>query len=105
MTLSKQEMAELVARDIAPGSFVNLGIGQPTMVTWTGNLGPSEHVQLEVSHDGGVTWHIIAADVQNSMATGGAFQWIAEGPAGAARIRATWVRNPAVQSVTSFTIK
>ena len=32
MTLSKQEMARLVARDIEPGSFVNLGIGQPTMV-------------------------------------------------------------------------
>jgi len=32
MTLSKQEMAALVARDIPAGSFVNLGIGQPTMV-------------------------------------------------------------------------
>lgn len=32
MTISKQEMARLVARDIEPGSFVNLGIGQPTMV-------------------------------------------------------------------------
>ncbi|GAB3083110.1 3-oxoacid CoA-transferase subunit B [Nocardioides zeae] len=32
MTLSKAEMAALVARDIPAGSFVNLGIGQPTMV-------------------------------------------------------------------------
>jgi 3-oxoadipate CoA-transferase beta subunit len=32
VTLSKQEMAQLVARDIEPGSFVNLGIGQPTLV-------------------------------------------------------------------------
>ncbi|HEX5089246.1 MAG TPA: 3-oxoacid CoA-transferase subunit B [Nocardioides sp.] len=32
MTLSKQEMAALVARDIEPGSFVNLGIGLPTTV-------------------------------------------------------------------------
>src|SRR3990170_872836 len=32
MTLSKQEMAALVARDIPDGSFVNLGIGQPTTV-------------------------------------------------------------------------
>jgi len=32
MTLSKQEMAALVARDIPEGSFVNLGIGQPTLV-------------------------------------------------------------------------
>lgn len=32
MTLSKQEMAEAVAQDIPAGSFVNLGIGQPTVV-------------------------------------------------------------------------
>jgi 3-oxoadipate CoA-transferase beta subunit len=32
VTLTKDEMAALVARDIAPGSFVNLGIGQPTTV-------------------------------------------------------------------------
>ncbi|MEP6816613.1 MAG: 3-oxoacid CoA-transferase subunit B [Marmoricola sp.] len=30
--LTKSEMALMVARDIAPGSFVNLGIGQPTSV-------------------------------------------------------------------------
>src|SRR5690349_8267830 len=32
MSLDKHEMAALVARDIAPGSYVNLGIGQPTKV-------------------------------------------------------------------------
>ncbi|MFC6152174.1 3-oxoacid CoA-transferase subunit B [Nocardioides yefusunii] len=30
--LTKDEMAVVVARDIAPGSFVNLGIGQPTLI-------------------------------------------------------------------------
>ncbi|NLS10484.1 3-oxoacid CoA-transferase subunit B [Nesterenkonia sp. MY13] len=30
--LSREEIAQLVARDIAPGTFVNLGIGQPTTV-------------------------------------------------------------------------
>jgi 3-oxoadipate CoA-transferase beta subunit len=30
--LSRTEMAQLVARDIPPGSYVNLGIGQPTTV-------------------------------------------------------------------------
>ena len=32
MTLNKQEMAQAVARDIPAGSYVNLGIGQPTVV-------------------------------------------------------------------------
>lgn len=32
MSLTKDQMAAAVARDIAPGSFVNLGIGQPTLV-------------------------------------------------------------------------
>jgi 3-oxoadipate CoA-transferase, beta subunit len=32
MSLSKHEMAELVARDIPRGAYVNLGIGQPTLV-------------------------------------------------------------------------
>ena len=30
--LSKEDMAQLVARDIPAGSYVNLGIGQPTMI-------------------------------------------------------------------------
>src|SRR2546427_10916621 len=31
--LGRDDLARLVARDIKPGSFVNLGIGQPTLVS------------------------------------------------------------------------
>ena len=31
--LGRRDLAELVAKDIRPGSFVNLGIGQPTLVS------------------------------------------------------------------------
>lgn len=43
--LSKDEVAARVARDITPGSYVNLGIGQPTLV--------AEHL----SPDAGITLH------------------------------------------------
>src|SRR3954468_17195186 len=48
MTLSKEEMAQLVARDIEPGSFVNLGIGQPTMVA--DHLDPGKQVVLHTEN-------------------------------------------------------
>jgi len=37
--LSKDEMAKLIAKDIPTGAFVNLGIGQPTLV--------ADHLDLE----------------------------------------------------------
>ena len=44
--LDRNQLAELVARDIAPGSFVNLGIGQPTLVS--NFLKPEQHVTLQL---------------------------------------------------------
>src|SRR5699024_6877180 len=43
--LGREEMAAIVARDIPPGSYVNLGIGQPTKV--------ADHL----SEDSGVVLH------------------------------------------------
>jgi len=48
VTLSKDEMARLVARDIEPGSFVNLGIGQPTTVA--DHLDPAQQVVLHTEN-------------------------------------------------------
>jgi 3-oxoadipate CoA-transferase beta subunit len=41
---SKDEIAQKVARDIAPGTYVNLGIGLPTLVA--NHLDPSKEVLL-----------------------------------------------------------
>ncbi|HQR80805.1 MAG TPA: CoA-transferase, partial [Actinomycetota bacterium] len=48
MGLSKQELAAAVARDIPPGAYVNLGIGQPTLVA--DHLAPDAHVVLHTEN-------------------------------------------------------
>lgn len=46
--LSKAELAATVARDIPPGAYVNLGIGQPTMVA--DHLAPDSGVVLHTEN-------------------------------------------------------
>ncbi|HEY0002551.1 MAG TPA: 3-oxoacid CoA-transferase subunit B [Actinoplanes sp.] len=48
MSLTRDEMAEIVARDIPDGSYVNLGIGQPTMVA--DHLRPDQGVVLHTEN-------------------------------------------------------
>jgi len=48
MSLSKNEMAARVARDIPRGAYVNLGIGQPTLVA--DHLGPDSGVVLHTEN-------------------------------------------------------
>lgn len=47
-SLAKADLAALVAGDIAPGSFVNLGIGQPTSVS--NYLRPEQQVTLHTEN-------------------------------------------------------
>lgn len=46
--LGRDELAKLVARDIASGSFVNLGIGQPTLVS--NYLTPEQNITLHTEN-------------------------------------------------------
>ena len=46
--LSRDELAEVVARDIAPDSYVNLGIGQPTKVA--DHLAPDSGIVLHTEN-------------------------------------------------------
>ncbi|MFI6071381.1 3-oxoacid CoA-transferase subunit B [Actinoplanes sp. NPDC051343] len=48
MSLSRAEMAAVVARDIPDGSYVNLGIGQPTTVA--DYLSPSQGIVLHTEN-------------------------------------------------------
>ena len=46
--LGRDELAALVARDIPPGSYVNLGIGQPTAVA--DHLDPAAGIVLHTEN-------------------------------------------------------
>jgi 3-oxoadipate CoA-transferase beta subunit len=46
--LGRDDLARLVARDIKPGSFVNLGIGQPTLVS--NYLKPEQNITLHTEN-------------------------------------------------------
>src|SRR5919112_5226104 len=46
--LGRDDLARLVARDIKPGSFVNLGIGQPTLVS--NYLQPEQSITLHTEN-------------------------------------------------------
>ncbi|MFC7403237.1 3-oxoacid CoA-transferase subunit B [Citricoccus sp. GCM10030269] len=46
--LTQEELAQVIAQDIAPGSFVNLGIGQPTTVS--NYLSPEQRVTLHTEN-------------------------------------------------------
>jgi 3-oxoadipate CoA-transferase, beta subunit len=48
VSLSKAQMARIVARDIPDGSYVNLGIGQPTMVA--DHLDPAAGIVLHTEN-------------------------------------------------------
>ena len=48
MSLDKDALARLIAADIAPGSYVNLGIGQPTLVA--DHLDPASGVVLHTEN-------------------------------------------------------
>ena len=47
-SLNRNDLAKLVASDIAPGSYVNLGIGQPTSVA--NYLQPDQHITLHTEN-------------------------------------------------------
>ena len=46
--LGRDDLARMVARDIKPGSFVNLGIGQPTLVS--NYLEPEQNITLHTEN-------------------------------------------------------
>jgi 3-oxoadipate CoA-transferase beta subunit len=46
--MGRDDLARLVARDIKPGSFVNLGIGQPTLVS--NYLEPEQNITLHTEN-------------------------------------------------------
>jgi hypothetical protein len=91
----------------APNTTVNWGIATVHTISWSNNLGSSARVNIELSRNGGSTWESIAANVANTSASGGSYNWTVTGPTTtSARVRVTWTLNPNVTdtSNSNFTI-
>jgi hypothetical protein len=90
----------------APNTNVSWLVASVHNITWSHNLGTAESVQLELSRDGGATWTVLTGSVANSANTTGTYSWTLTGPATTtARIRASWVRNGAVQDVSDVNFR
>ena len=81
-------------------------VGSTPTLTWASNLGPSENVRIDLSLDGGATYPIVVSggtpsDGAESVSVQPA--WVTNN----ARVRMTWVRDPAVSDVSyqSFVIR
>jgi len=90
----------------SPTGAVNWAIGSTQNIQWTHDLGAGSLVKVELSRDGGASWGVIAAAVQNSGATTGSYKWVVSGAATAqARIRVTSADGSSSDaSDTNFTI-
>jgi uncharacterized repeat protein (TIGR03803 family)/VCBS repeat-containing protein len=75
-------------------------------IQWGHNLGAGSQVRLELSRNGGATWEVLAASVQNTTANLGSFVWMVTGPTTtAALVRVSWLAGSASDvSNTTFTI-
>jgi hypothetical protein len=89
----------------APAPGAAWGLGSQQTIQWTHNLGPGSSVRVEVSHDAGAGWMLLA-EVPNATATTGSFDWVVgESLTATARVRVTWTANPEVMGESGdFTI-
>jgi hypothetical protein len=81
--------------------------GTTLTVTWSNNLGSLENVKIELSYDGGTTYAVVLATATASKApAGSAAVTIPTGTTSTtARVRVTWVAEPAVYGQSAvFTI-
>jgi uncharacterized repeat protein (TIGR03803 family) len=88
----------------SPNTNVNWGAGTTHRIAWTDNFGSFGRVRIEVSADGGASWSLVNASVQNSSATGGQYDWLIPATfpfTTAARIRLTWTADASVIDVNN----
>ena len=91
----------------APGGAAVWAIGSTQQIKWSHNIGKGAAVKIELSRNGGASWEIVAASVNNSGSSAGVYNWTVAGPVTAqGRIRVTSLSVPAITDVTNqnFTI-
>jgi len=92
-------IANAFVRVTAPNAAsVKWGIGTQQSVTWTGNLGSNERVQVLLSTDGGLAFPIVLANsvTANSSAT----ITVPSNPTTQARVRVQWLANDSVNDMS-----
>jgi uncharacterized repeat protein (TIGR03803 family) len=86
-----------LTRPVAAGLVWRAGTVQG--IGWNHNLGAGSLVNVELSRDNGANWAPIATNVVNA-ATLGTYNWTVTAPiTSQARVRVSWVANPAIASV------
>lgn len=76
-----------------PNTAVTWAEGTSRTIQWSSKLPTGSSVRLELSRNGGATWEVLAASVQNATPHSGSYLWLVSGPATTAalvRVSFSW---------------
>ncbi len=89
-----------------PDRNERLKIGEWETIRWDHNLGQRSRFRIELSRNGGSSWEVLAASIEDNWLPIATFRWHVTGPATTkALIRITWLDGPATDTNGAFSIQ